>query len=176
MLVKANINPNWVRRFEALGIRVTQPNFALQEANHIGDAQRVGREAYAVRQNLADSGVPVFGKDKGVERALMVEPLDSLLEAYHLSDIHMYQRRDKQSMWVLVLTYELGLDGERKVVIPVDVAEFFAMSCWGFTHVWANPPKEDGIVIHTVNLSHRSDDPAIQSLQFADGLWAVQPC
>jgi len=173
VLVKANINQSWFKRFTALGIPVKTPDFAKQEAAHVADAQRVGREAYAVRKNIADSGVQVFGKD-GVASALMVEPLDSLLVAYRLTDMHIFQRRDKGLMNVLVLTYEAGTEGDKKITLPVAIAEFFAMSSWGYAHVWANPPKEDGVVLHTINLSHRSDEPAARQLLFADGLWAVE--
>jgi len=178
ILLKANINPRWAELFEKLGIPVKTPDFAKREAKHVADAKRVGREAYAVRKDIADSGVPVFGNE-GAQDVLVVEPLDTLFRSYNLTDMHIFQRRDKGVMnvlvlTVLVLTFEKCVAGERKLELPVDVAKFFAMSKWGFAHVWANPPKPDGTVLHTVNLAHRGEEAAKRQLLFADGLWAVE--
>ncbi len=174
VLVKANINPNWFKRFTDLGIPVKVADFAKREADHVADAKRVGREAHVIRKDIADSGVQVFGKD-GVRDVLMVEPLDTMLREYRVTDMHIFQRKDKGVMNVLTITLEEGVNGPR-VELPLDVAKFFAMSKWGYCHVWANPPKEDGVIIHTVNLSHRGDEAASQQLIFDDGLWAVGPC
>lgn len=173
VLVKANINPRWLEKFTSQGVPLRTANFSKQEAAHVADAQRVGRQAYAVRKNVADSGVPVFGKD-GLQNALTVEAFEEICRAYRLTDLHIFERRDRGLMYVLCLTFEKG-EGEKKD-LPADVAEFFAMSKWGFAHIWANPPKEDGTVVNTVNLSHRSDEAAKWSLEFANGLWTVTPC
>ena len=96
------------------------------------------------------------------------------MEGYRLTDMHVFQRRDKGIMNVLVLTFEQGAVGPNKLDLPAGVAEFFALSKWGYAHVWANPPKPDGAIIHTVNLSHRSDEAAQGQLVFDNGLWDVE--
>ena len=175
VLFKANINPRWAAQFKALGIPEKHPDFQRQNETHAADAARVGREAYAVRANIADSGVPVFGKNIGLQNCIVVEPLSTLMQGYRLTDIHLFQRRDKGAMSVLVVTFEEGSEGA-EITLPLDIAKFFALSNWGFVHVWANPPKEDGTVVHTVNLSHKSMEAAKQQLLFADGLWTAKPC
>lgn len=174
VLVKAQINPRWADLFtRRLGIPVKTPDFVALNAKHEADASAHGRAAYAIRKNIADSGVQVFGKE-GAMDVLVVELFDTLLRAYHISDMHVFQRRDKGVMNVLVITFVQGVDVKNSLPLPLDVAKFFAMSKWGFCHVWANPPKADRSVLHTVNLSHRSDEVAKRSLAFADGLWAVE--
>lgn len=173
VLVKANINPRWAERIVALDIPVKEVNFQRLEEKHIEHAEEHGRQAYTVRKDIADSGVPVFGKDGGLQNASVAEPLEALVKGYRLADIHIHQKRQEQSvMSTVVLTFEQGLEG-KVVPLPREVVELFTKSSWGYVHIWANPPKDDGTVIHTVNCSHRSDDAARCQLIFADGLWGV---
>jgi len=178
VLVKANINPNWTRRFIELGIRVVTPDFARHEAEHVAHAQEHGRGAFTVRKNIADSGVPVFGKEGVTVGVSVVALIDELSKSYKIVDVHIFQkpadpsRGQKGVMSTLVVSF--AKEGE--AIMPNTVLEFYAMSKWDFVHVWANPPKEDGTVIHTVNLAHRADAQAEHELRFADGLWAVESC
>lgn len=175
VLLKGNINPNWTERFVQLGIRVAKPDFAKREAEHIAHAEAHGRQAYAVRKDIADSGVSVFGPE-GVTAGVSVEKLINELSAdnMYITDMHIHEKNDKRDsrkiMCVLVVTF--ARSGE-KIVANEVALNFFRSSKWGHAHVWANPPKDDGTVLHTVNLAHREDAQAEHKLCYADGLWAV---
>jgi hypothetical protein len=175
ILLKANINSRRRDEFLALGIREVKPDFQKREQKHVEDARRVGRQPYAVRENIADSGVAIFQDEEGnpgLKKVLVGNALDEILLDYRPTDLHIFQRRDRGQMFVLVITLEWGKTGSSQD-IPVEVADFVANSSWEFCHIWANPQNADGDVVHTVNLGHRSDEAAECQLLFADGLWDI---
>ena len=47
-------------------------------------------------------------------------------------------------------------------------------SSWEYCHIWANPPDTEGKIVHTVNNAHRQDSPPKATLQFENGLWAIE--
>lgn len=173
ILVKFNINPNWTEKFKALGIPQKTPDFQKHEQEHVRQAEANGREAYRYRP-IADSGVPVFGKE-GLTNVTLFDLLQELLSSsdYNLTNIHLFQRRDKGVMNVLVITF--SKEGENMTFSAADeLMKFLASSCWGHCHVWANPPREDGRVLHTINSSHREVDKDPEgSLSFNTGLWSM---
>ncbi len=176
LLFRLNMNEKRAQAFTALGVPEKNPDIQAKEQQHIAHAQEYNRDAFRYRQ-IADSGVPVFGKE-GISGVSTFELLKELLnaEGYRMLDIHIRPRRDQdRNMRVLVLTLSRqGEDAKVSSTVIDELLRFLATSSWGFVHVWANPPREDGKVIHTVNISHRQQDvkPAVR-LQFNQGLWAA---
>jgi hypothetical protein len=175
VLYKFNINDRWRDRFMALGIKEKTRDVQADTAKHEAHAAQFGRDAHRYRQ-VADSGVPVFGE--GLQGVSLFDLLKELPTVYEVVDIHIKPRSDgKPNMSVLVISFSNGKPTSANTEAFDELLRFLASSCWGFCHVWANPPQEDGRVIHTVNSSHReADQKAKQVLHFADGLWAVNPC
>jgi hypothetical protein len=175
VLVKANINPKWRLRFLALGIPEKHPDFAKKEAEHVADAERHGRSPYAICKNVADSGVPIFGPE-GLKNVSVGDLLiqEASRRGYYAVDIHIFSRSAKGNSVMSTLVITLATEGT-KLRVPTDVKVMLTSSTWGHVHVWVNPPKPGRGVLHTVNLTNRSEDPAEQALLFADGLWAPEP-
>ena len=175
VLYKFNLNKTWRERLLALGVPEKQPNFEAKEAEHVAHAQQYGREAYAIRKNVADSGVPVFGKE-GIQSVSLYETLQDLLAEYEVVDIHIRPRRDG-TRWISVLVINFSHGGRSISNQPAldETLEFLSSSCWGYCHVWANPPQDDGRVIHTINSSHREEEKQPERiLRLANGLWACE--
>lgn len=173
ILVKFNLNQNRSQEFAALGVPRKNLLAPEKEAAHVQGAEAIGRNPYRFRQ-IADSGVPVFGAE-GVSDVSLFETLKELFgeERYCITDIHLRPRRDGK-MDVLVVTLGHGKEVSISAMATQELLRFLVASCWGYCHVWANPPGEGGTIVHTVNSSHRQPDkPASRTLQFNGGLWAV---
>jgi hypothetical protein len=104
--------------------------------------------------------------------------LEELQEkGYSPQGVHIRTRTQKK-FDVLVIPFIQGTE-KNSIFLPEKafelLREFLKISCWGFIHVWANPP-EKGKIVHTVNLSHREPQKPLQwILRFNNGLWAVVP-
>lgn len=176
VLYKFNLNESWSKKLLALGVPEKHPDFEAKEHKHIQHAQQYDRDAFRYRKDVADSGVPVFGKD-GLRNVSMYEVLKELAAVYEVVDIHIRPRRDgNRWMNVLVVSFSHGEKFISSDNAFQELLSFLSSSCWGYVHVWANPPQEDGRVIHTVNSSHREErkQPDLV-LRLADGLWATEP-
>jgi len=175
ILVKFNINPNWAQRFEETGIPRRFPSEVSLEEKHIAQAQQVNRDPYRFRET-ADSGVPVFGP-QGVSEVSIFQLLEELQEkGYQPQGVHIRTRSQKK-FDILVIPFSGGGPKENSTSLPEKalelLREFLKLSCWGFVHIWANPP-EKGKIVHTVNLSHREPQQSPQwNLCFNHGLWAL---
>lgn len=175
ILVKFNISPNWCQRFEEAGVLRSSPSEVELEEKHIVGAQKLGRDAYVYR-DIADSGVPIFGRE-GVQQISISGLLPELeREGYKVSGVHIRTRTQKK-FDVLVISFELAGESGRLLAEAIAlVKEFLRVSCWGFVHVWANPPDGKGRIPHTVNLGHREVDKVpVRLLRFNRGLWAAVP-
>jgi len=175
ILVKFNINPNWAQKFEQAGIPRRFPDEVLLEEKHIAQAREVDRDPYRFR-DIADSGVPIFGEE-GISDVSIFELIQELQEnGYEPAGVHIRTRRQKK-FDVLVIPFVHG-ESEGNSVIPKKalelLQEFLRLSCWGFAHVWANPPDVQGKVVHTINLGHREPEKLPRwALCFNHGLWAL---
>ncbi|MDP3882497.1 MAG: hypothetical protein Q8Q48_00360 [Candidatus Staskawiczbacteria bacterium] len=177
ILLKANINERQAEKFLRLGVPEVQQDEQAKDQKHAAHAVAAGRDAHRYRKDAADSGVPVFGKD-GAQNVSVEMSLCELLAVYTIVNIHIRARRD-QNRWMRVLVVVFAKEGENVATEPVknSLREFYGMSSWGFCHIWANPPQEDGTVVNTVNLSHKDEaNEATLSLRLNDGLWAVESC
>jgi len=177
ILVKFNVNPNWAQKFEEAGIPRRFPSEVTLEEKHIAQAQQVNRDPYQLRNDIADSGSQVFGP-KGVSEVSIFQLLEELREkGYQPQGVHIRTRREKK-FDVLVIPFLCGIPDENSTSLPEKalerLREFLKLSCWGFVHIWANPP-EKGKIVHTVNLSHREPQKSPQwNLCFNHGLWAIE--
>ena len=177
ILVKFNINPNWAQRFEESGIPRRFPSEVGLEEKHIAQAQQIDRDPYRFRET-ADSGVPVFGP-QGVSEVSILPLLEELQgKGYQPQGVHIRTRIQKK-FDVLVIPFSGRVSEENSNFLPEKalelLREFLRLSCWGFVHVWANPPEKERI-IHTVNLGHREPQNSPQwNLCFNHGLWAIEP-
>jgi hypothetical protein len=170
VLVKFNVNPKKCERLSAFGVPIKPVNFDRKNAAHEAQAQEHGRAAFRYRE-VADSGVPVFGKD-GAQNVSLAHVWGELPgKGYAITDIHMLPK-SQGKMMTLVITLEDGAEEplECSAKLMQELKNLLACA-WQYVHVWANPPNEDGKVIHTVNASHRLDTPPAYLLDFADGLW-----
>ncbi len=175
VLVKFNINPKWDERFRQAGIPVKSPDENALELAHILHAVEMGRNPYQYRQ-VADSGVPAFGKEG--EQNVSINGLLAELrsEGYSPVGIHIRTRtRADNKFNVLVMPFILMPEGNGNGVVPPILDNFLKVSCWGFVHVWMNPPQEDGTIVHTVNLSHREERAPEKNLRFKKGRWHTIP-
>jgi len=174
VLYKFNLNETWRKKMVALGVPVKEPNFQQKEQKHVEHAEQHGREAFRFRKDVADSGVPVFGP-KGVQSVSLYEVLQELLEIYEVVDVHIRPRRDgNRFMSVLVVSFSHGEKACSNTKAFQELLDFLSSSCWGYTHVWANPPQEDGRVVNTINSSHREEGKkATNVLRFDEGRWSV---
>ena len=179
VLYKTNVNKKWSARMKELGVSLKQPDFEKREQQHVAHAIKHGRAPFRFRgkDQPADSGVPVFGQD-GLTMVSLYDLLKELAETYNLVDIHLRPTKPggNQNMEVLVVSFSEGDESNANTDAFQELLGFLASSCWGYCHVWANPPQDDGRVIHTVNSSHREDGKQpIQIVRFADGQWATEP-
>jgi len=176
ILVKFNINPKWAQVFEQAGIPRRSPDEVDLEERHIAQARQMDRKAYRFR-DIADSGVPVFGP-QGVSEVSISSLLTELGQMdYQPQGVHIRTRIQKK-FDVLVISFSKETQSGNSTTLSKKAVEllkeFLRISCWGFAHVWANPP-EAGKIVHTVNLGHREEKPPKCNLQFNHGLWAVEP-
>jgi|SRR3989344_3716067 len=179
VLYKTNVNRNWSRKLKELGVPLKQSDFEKREQQHVAHAIKHGREPFRFRgkDQPADSGVPVFGKD-GLQEVSLYELLQELTTIYNVVDIHLRPTKPggNQNMEVLVVSFSDGEELNTNTDAFQELMRFLASSCWGYCHVWANPPQDDGRIIHTVNSSHREDGKKpVQAVRFDDGLWATEP-
>lgn len=179
ILVKFNVNEKWEGRLKEAGVPLKTPDEAALELKHMFHALGASQNPYAFRQQIADSGIPVFGKEGA--RDVSINGLFAELRSYGYfpSGVHVRTREDKKFN-ALVIPFAKPANGNNNTLVITGetvmglIKEFIAVS-WGFVHVWANPPQEDGRVIHTVNLSHRDVDKIPQKdLHFQKGEWILK--
>ena len=176
ILVKFNINPSWAQKFEEAGVLRKRPFEVELEEKHIAQARKLDRRAYEYR-DIADSGVPVFGPQGASEVSILGLLEELQQEGYQLQGVHIRTRAQKK-FDVLVIPFVRG--SESNSTLPKRalelLQEFLGLSCWGFVHVWANPPDVQGKVVHTINLGHREPGRIPQgNLHFDHGLWVMTP-
>jgi len=174
ILFKARVNPKWIERFEEAGVRWQVRNDAALQERHAQMAETEHRQPNAVREERADSGTPVFGKD-GAKSVSVETVKDELLGAgYCITDIHLYRRPSDQQM----ATIEVVMSTKPTEYTPPQtetqetVWKLIEKTSWEAAHVWANGKNSAGMIVHTINLCHRLPDAKPEcTLTFAGGLW-----
>ncbi|MFY9463056.1 MAG: hypothetical protein WAP52_02640 [Candidatus Sungiibacteriota bacterium] len=171
VLMKFSVNKRRAQELAATGIPIRDVNWQRREQEHVAHAEAHDRQAYRYRE-VADSGVPIFGTsglaDVGIGRAYQ-----ELNQKYGLRDVHLLPHRNLRA-FVLVLVFERGAQA---VNPSTEVAVLLARmlnSAYGFVHVWANPPQQDGKVVHTMNCRHRLDS-APKCLLLLNNEWFDAP-
>ncbi len=177
VLYKFNVNKKWSAKMKEMGVRLIPFDFQAREEKHAAHARKFNREPFKFRGEIVDSGVPVFGKD-GLQDVSVFELLTELATVYNVVDIHLRPTKPggNPNMEVLVVSFSDGEEAVGNTDAFQELLRFLTSSCWGHCHVWANPPQDDGRVIHTVNTSHREDGkkPTCK-LDFLDGIWDSVP-
>ncbi|TET84445.1 MAG: hypothetical protein E3J36_01295 [Candidatus Nealsonbacteria bacterium] len=174
ILVRFYLNLDRSQKLEMTGIprreRLTEVE---REEKHINHAKQYGRDPYRYRDK-SDSGTPIFGKE-GINDLFLSQTWAELKrEGYHLTDIHLKSHTEKKDVLVAALNYKASEIPLSKQIL--DELDQLLSSCWGYVRVWADPPNEEGKVIHTVNSSFLKPDTTPQlSLYFNHGLWAIEP-
>lgn len=171
------LDKNELALLEKGGVR--RLGYELQtEEKHRKHAEAYGQEFYAYRKDMGDSGTAVFGK-KGARFVVLKDLIFEMMnEDYSPTDCHIKERPDKTP--VLVVTFSNAEEGA-DVVLPSEVVHkilnlLTTDRIWGKIDVWANPPQEDGKVIHTVNChwwGELKPGRFINILVFEKGLWNI---
>ena len=182
VLVKGNLNPNWVKRFLQAGTYRSERSpmrERAQDKKGLAQAEELGRSPFAYR-GKPDSGTAVLGKN-GANNVSIAGILDELEERYGAPAIHILQKtkgpRSRRTAVknTLVLSFNRDSDEEPASEEILQLArKFFGANSWGFTHIWANPYSDEGEILHTVNLGRRQPDQEPEGeVQFAEGLWKI---
>lgn len=156
----------------AIKTLVARHNRSNTLERHIKQARALGRNFH--RFKGGGSGSPVFrqaGIDglRGVALSGLLEELAA--DSYRLSSVGWFD----QGATVFQLAFRR--DGDLEVSAPVsEIIRDLAGSSWQQGFVWANPPREDGAVVHTVNLKGARDraEFAAYELLFVHGDWFVE--
>lgn len=173
VLFKCRLNGNATRYLERIGVPWQQRDDRRLDAQHRQHAEGVGRSAVAYRQK-PDSGVPVFDRDGA--GSVTVDTLWSELERSGYAPVaaHLYQKDgDRHGMAQLSVTF--ACEGDRlDSTVATACLEKLTVACWEHAHIWANPPQDDGHVVHTVNLAHRQPDATPKyRVAFDNGNWGL---
>lgn len=176
-LVLLKVRLNW-KKVERLireeGIVIMEKDEAVLNERHAAEAGMYRRSAEAYRRPLADSGVPVFGRD-GAQHVKIDGVWNELVQAgFRVTGFHLHQKdKDVQSgTGELVVEFR---DAGAEVEVPSGVQDAFDDLTYGYVHVWVNPPKPGVGVTHTVNISHREVGVApAGSLVWDGGHWALE--
>jgi len=178
VLVKVGINPGLaseLRKFLPQKKRDVEKAMDL-EAAHLTDAESIGRNPYAGRDQKyadnprpqdADSGSCVFGRSTPM-RMVSLAGLKKELENADLrfTGAHILERGKK-----CTLVMEYKNEGEAREMHPK--LEEFLNAAYQEIFIWANGMNHMGFVNHTVNCSGRMDQgKPVVNLLFADGLWS----
>ena len=179
ILVKFNVNPKWQERLIGVDVPLRTPDDSALELKHMFHALSVGRNPFESREETADSGIRVFGKE-GAQNVSINGLFGELCGyGYSPSKVHIRIRNDKKFN-VLVIPF-VKPDDENHNTVSVTgqrimglIRELLNVS-WGYVHVWDNPPQANGQIVHTVNLSHRDVGKSPEkSLHFQKGEWSVR--
>ena len=163
------------------GVRVV-PYKSETEEKHRQQAQEYGVDFYQYRQTLGDSGTAVFGK-KGARFISVADLIIELMNAgYNITDCHIKEKADQSKVVVTTFTFTQEEQEESDLFLDQKAADIVlnlltTERIWGKVDVWANPPRQDGEVIHTVNChSWGKLEPRqfINCLVFQEGLWGIE--
>ena len=146
------------------------------EDKHRQQAKKLGRDFHAYRKGIGDSGTAVFGKE-GARFISITNLISELMDQYCPADCHIKERPEKQAH-VLVVTFSRE---DKDISLSKEVADkvldlLTASRVWAKVDVWANPPQENGSIVHTVNCHHWGIRPreTINCLVFQGGLWDIE--
>ncbi len=180
ILLKPKVSPKWFGMMADKIPLKSEGRSTEKIKEHIAQAEKLGRDPFTLRPGIEDSGTLVFRKQK--EFVSLSELLRELLEeGYLLIDIHGRPARN-QPMLTLTMGFSKEIDQVSQAVLSLvdsDLAKavlgVILGSVWEYCHLWANPPNEQGRIVHTINLAHRQpgNTPA-KKLRFAQGLWELE--
>lgn len=154
------------------GVLRVKPEWGARDRDHFTEALVHGEEPH-VQGRIIGSGVPVFG-EKGLSEIRLFDLWQELLGlGFALQDVHLesHRNKNKDSLVMSVARAEAMPFPSSRVQEQV---ESLLGAVWRFTHVWANPPKENSTVPHSVICtSMLQGQKTHQVLKFQAGLWGV---
>lgn len=172
ILLKTRVNSKRLERLLAAGIRWKERNESALDQRHAAQAAALDRKATAIRSK-PDSGVPVFDKN-GLQNVEGRNLLPELRNAqFRIQDIHLYQKEDEEMATLVVVLEQRDQSSIVTKEQLIALGDEFGTR-WGHVHVWANPPQEDGNVVHTINCAHRLEGKPAARILYDGGLWAVE--
>lgn len=181
------LQPQWSRALQRAGISRGEAKKREEQAQRIVEhAESFGQKPWAYRQDFPDSGtLAMYTQEEGIPeeenlrrglKNVSLWPLfKELLEEFSLGQIFI-QPRERKLDRLIVPFYR-----EWKGPPPSEEAssekierllEQFVHS-WN-VHIYVNPPRGDGKIVHTVN-AHGRREEALFALFFNHGLWVVEP-
>ena len=174
VLLKMRINRKKVEKLvDEEGVLVKRRDEAALDQRHAAEAEQHRRSATVYRE-VADSGVPVFGKEGAQHVRIGGVWNEIIMAGYRVTGYHVYQNDKDFQNGMGTMVVEFKLEGE-EVFVGSFVQELFDDETYGFVHVWVNPPKPNVGVTHTINISHKEvATKAIGSLIWDNGHWALE--
>ena len=176
----------WSRELQGAGIPRGGAKDRHAQAKQVEvHARQYGHEAYAYRRDFPDSGTLVFytlepgipdaeSLRQGLKNVSLWETFRELLEIYDLGGIFIEPREKKTDRLIISFYKEwVGPPVSQEVSVEgiMRLLEKF-VSSWS-VHIYANPPRPDGKIVHTVN-AHGRKEESILTLRFNHGLWGVE--
>ena len=173
-------SPDWKHDLEEFVLDFKQRERKHQseiEQKHIQHAQAFGRNPYAARPGVVDSGTPVFGS-KGLEDVSLILVDGQLVGAGLRRTGGYVQDKSREGKLVLVLNYSnYGKPTGGLSLRAEGFLKSLLRATWGHLHVWANPPSLDegqrfGKIMHTINAGwYKPDEVPIGALDYYEGRW-----
>lgn len=153
-------------------LRVRDVRWGERDSKHFGEALLYGQEPH-VQRGIVGAGTPVFGTLGVCEIQLLSLWQELLGLGFVLQDVHLERARDNKKD-VLVMSLAQGEETPFPSSNARDEVIKLLAATWQWVHVWANPPKVDATVPHTlICISMMQDPKNPKALQFRDGLWGV---
>ncbi|MBI2055975.1 MAG: hypothetical protein HYT37_01185 [Candidatus Sungbacteria bacterium] len=149
-------------------------NEQAQLAKRLADAARTGRDPRHLDPERGYNGCPVFMKE-GLKEVGSIHLLRLEIEAlgYRLVNQHWYERASGGA------TLVCGFRKNAEPQFPVtqqgkDLFGLLLQDGWLNAHIHANPPDENGQVVHSIEFVGRRERSAKKNHiipQFAEGVW-----
>lgn len=178
-------HPQWSMELQREGIQRGQPKNREEQATKIvAHAQQFGHDANAYRKDFPDSGTLAFytsesgipeaeSLKRGLKSVSLWEAFKELLGTFSLGLVFIEPRERKTDRLIVPLYREWVGPLPFQEVSPEAMTRLLKefASSWD-VHVYANPPRPDGKIVHTINAHGRKEEPAVV-IRFNHGLWAV---
>lgn len=118
----------------------------VQEAAQLYAQGVIDKIAGRHRKGVVDTGEPIK-----LKRVNIAHLCGTILEkGYSILGLHYFYHEQKKKFVVVVELVAADADFELPVEIAQALRELF-LTVWEYTHVWVNPPKEDGSTVYTIN-------------------------
>lgn len=174
------LSEGWAARFRIfLNTKIRSPRRQRElDKKHVAQAKGIRRSPQlgGIRKGIVDSGSPVFGP-AGVtgHRVWAANVIEDLFTAgYFIGNALVTEKQILGRKPEYRLLVEWRLEGEGFAETPSeflgDLFIEFGDAIFEKVLVWANPPNEKGVVVHTVNFGGRQSGKATDCALRFDGV------